>query len=69
MTLAPRDIQRHSNCIPPHYHRLSPAEGGITVNINRIDFDDQWVVPYKLVLSCTFVAHINDELFNYEKWI
>lgn len=48
----------------PKYRRRSVEDGGFTVNINGVDLDNRWVVPYNPVLSRTFDAHINVEYSN-----
>ncbi|XP_046681375.1 uncharacterized protein LOC124368144 [Homalodisca vitripennis] len=53
----------------PQYRRRSPAGGGFPVNINGVDLDSRWVVPYNPVLTRTFLAHINVELCNSVKSI
>jgi len=53
----------------PQYRRRSPADGGFTIKINRIELDNRWVVPYNPVLSRIFDAHINVELCNSVKSI
>ncbi|XP_071579388.1 uncharacterized protein [Temnothorax nylanderi] len=53
----------------PQYRRRSPADGGYTVEINGIELDNRWVVPYNPVLLRIFNAHINVELCNSVKSI
>lgn len=53
----------------PQYRRRSQADGGFTVEINGIELDNRWVVPYNPVLSRVFDAHINVELCNSVKSI
>ena len=53
----------------PQYRRRSPSDGGFTVEINRVEVNNQWVVPFNPVLSRTFMAHINVELCNSVKSI
>ncbi|XP_077273719.1 uncharacterized protein LOC143903730 [Temnothorax americanus] len=53
----------------PQYRRRSSANGGYTVEINGIELDNRWVVPYNPVLLRIFNAHINVELCNSVKSI
>ncbi|GBN43663.1 hypothetical protein AVEN_262640-1 [Araneus ventricosus] len=53
----------------PLYRRRSPVDGGFTAEINGIEMDNRWVVPYSPVLSRTFLAHINVEFCNSVKSI
>ena len=53
----------------PQYRRRSPADGGFTVEINKMTLDNRWVVPYNPVLSRSFNAHINVEYCNSVKSI
>lgn len=53
----------------PHQRRWSPADGGITDDINGVEPDNRWVVPCNPVLSRTFLAHINIEFCNSVKSI
>ncbi|XP_024871877.1 uncharacterized protein LOC112454611 [Temnothorax curvispinosus] len=53
----------------PLYQRRSPADGGFTVEINGIELDNCWVVPYNLVLLRSFNAHVNVELCSSVKSI
>lgn len=48
----------------PKYCRRVPEDGGFTVEINGVTFDNRWVVPYNRVLSRTFGAHIKVENCN-----
>lgn len=53
----------------PQYRRRSPGEGGFTFDINGVEFDNRWVVPYNPVLLRTFNAHINVEFCHSVKSI
>jgi hypothetical protein len=45
----------------PQYRRRKPGDGGFTTDINVVDIDNSWVVPYCPLLSKIFHAHINVE--------
>ncbi|CAH2108543.1 unnamed protein product [Euphydryas editha] len=53
----------------PKYRRRSPADGGKTFKLNGVEIDNRWIVPYNLVLSHTFGAHVNVESCNSVKSI
>ncbi|KMQ93371.1 hypothetical protein RF55_6535 [Lasius niger] len=53
----------------PQYRRRSPSDGGFIIDINGMQLDNRWVVPYNPVLSRTFNAHINIEYCNSVKSI
>lgn len=53
----------------PQYRRRAPSDGGVSLEINRVKIDNQWVVPYNPVLSHIFMDHIKVELCNFVKSI
>ena len=48
----------------PNYKRRAQKDGGFTVNINGVDLDNRWVVPFNPVLLRSFNGHINVEYCN-----
>ncbi|XP_046681373.1 uncharacterized protein LOC124368141 [Homalodisca vitripennis] len=65
----PRPLCKETQTADDGYPQYRPADGSFTGNINGVDLDSRWVVPYNPVLTRTFLAHINVELCNYVKSI
>jgi len=57
----------------PKYRHRKPENGGHTVTIRmrygEVKIDNRWIVPYSLLLSKTFKAHMNVEYCNSVKSI
>jgi len=61
----PRPLSKNTHTADDEYlqyRRWSPSDGGFTLEINGVKIDNQWVVQYNPVLSCTFMAQINVKL-------